>query len=47
MLVFSYLNKENRFLEKREGIDGIGYLVGVEFVDSGLEFNVSLIIFFF
>lgn len=35
----SHPNKENRPLEKREGTDGIGHLVSVESVDSGLESN--------
>ncbi|XP_027039216.1 ankyrin repeat domain-containing protein SOWAHC-like [Pocillopora damicornis] len=35
----SHPNKENRPLEKREGTDGIGHLVGAESVDSGLESN--------
>lgn len=43
----SHPNKENRPLEKREGTDGIGHLVGAESVDSGLESNVSPITFFF
>lgn len=43
----SHPNKENRPLEKREGTDGIGHLVSVESVDSGLESNVSPITFFF